>query len=176
MMSSLARQLIESVFGAQHAAVPTLLFYCIFIYSFFFPRPPPLTRIVATAFDVNARTEDTSASGRAPYSTVISAGYDRAVKIWDVRSNSVDPIQSISAWRDAVTSLTVAGHRVSGGSVDGSVRTVDVRAGRMHTDDLGEIGPSGPTLRLNSAVFSVAADETTALRVNVAVLSLHLRG
>ena len=74
---------------------------------------------------------------------VITAGYDRAVKIWDARSNSIDPIQSVVAWRDAVTSLTVAGHCITGGSVDGTLRTLDVRAGRMHVDDLGR-GRAGP--------------------------------
>ena len=68
---------------------------------------------------------------------VITAGYDRAMKMWDCRSNSIDPIQSVVAWRDAVTSLTVAGHRITGGSVDGTLRTLDVRAGRVHVDDLG---------------------------------------
>jgi mitogen-activated protein kinase organizer 1 len=43
----------------------------------------------------------------------------------------------VVAWGDSVTSLTVAGHRISGGSVDGTVRTIDIRAGRMQTDDLG---------------------------------------
>lgn len=70
-------------------------------------------------------------------SVVVSGGYDRAVKIWDARSNSVDAIQSITAWRDSVTSVTVSGHCITGGSVDGTVRTMDVRAGRMQTDDLG---------------------------------------
>jgi WD40 repeat protein len=28
-------------------------------------------------------------------SVVVSAGYDRAVKMWDARSNSIDPIQSV---------------------------------------------------------------------------------
>ena len=70
---------------------------------------------------------------------VVSAGYDRSVRFFDCRSNSADPIQSVVEWSDSVTCVCVhgGGHRVSGGSVDGTVRTLDVRAGRTHRDDLG---------------------------------------
>lgn len=67
----------------------------------------------------------------------VSAGYDRSVRVFDVRSNACDPIQTIAAFRDAVTSLAVSDTRIIAGSVDGTVRTFDVRAGRSHADDVG---------------------------------------
>ena len=70
-------------------------------------------------------------------SLCVSAGYDRAVRVFDVRSNACDPIQTISAFRDAATSLAVSDTRIVAGSVDGTVRTFDVRAGRAHVDDVG---------------------------------------
>ena len=60
----------------------------------------------------------------------VSAGYDRSVRVFDVRSNACDPIQTIAAFRDAVTSLAVSDTKIIAGSVDGTVRTFDVRAGR----------------------------------------------
>ena len=65
-------------------------------------------------------------------SLCVSAGYDRAVRVFDARSNACDPIQTISAFRDAATSLAVSDTRIVAGSVDGTVRTFDVRAGRAH--------------------------------------------
>ena len=58
---------------------------------------------------------------------------------FDCRSNSSDPIQSVVEWNDAVTCVGThgGGCRVTGGGVDGSVKTLDVRAGRIHSDDLG---------------------------------------
>jgi hypothetical protein len=57
--------------------------------------------------------------------------------IWDNRSKSIDPVQSIVAWKDSVTSLVVSGHKITGGSVDGTVATLDIRAGRLKRDELG---------------------------------------
>jgi mitogen-activated protein kinase organizer 1 len=73
---------------------------------------------------------------------VVSAGYDRAVKFWDVRSNSIDAIQSVCAWKDSVTSLAITrNHCVTAASVDGSIRTMDLRAGRATADALGSEHP-----------------------------------
>ena len=70
---------------------------------------------------------------------VISAGYDRSVRFFDCRSNNADPIQSVVEWSDAVTSVVThgGGCHVTGGGVDGSVKTLDVRAGRIHSDAMG---------------------------------------
>lgn len=39
--------------------------------------------------------------------TVVSGGYDQAVRVWDMRSRSFDPIQSIKAFADSVTAVLV---------------------------------------------------------------------
>ncbi len=36
-----------------------------------------------------------------------SAGYDQAVKVWDCRSRSWEPIQTMRVFADSVTSVTV---------------------------------------------------------------------
>ncbi|RDA94460.1 hypothetical protein CP533_2239 [Ophiocordyceps camponoti-saundersi (nom. inval.)] len=67
-------------------------------------------------------------------SVVVSAGFDTAVRFWDVRSRSYKPIQTLADARDAITCLAVRGPDVVAGSVDGRVRSYDVRMGRCVTD------------------------------------------
>jgi hypothetical protein len=45
------------------------------------------------------------------------------------RSRSFDPVQTMSDFRDSVTSIAVRGHQLCAASVDGYIRTFDVRAG-----------------------------------------------
>ena len=66
-----------------------------------------------------------------------TAGYDQSVRFWDCRSSSFDPIQVLTGFKDSVTSLALHEATVCGGSVDGSVRSFDVRQGRVTTDQLG---------------------------------------
>ena len=66
---------------------------------------------------------------------VVSGGYDQALKVWDCRSRSVDPIQVMKSFGDSVTSVMVTSRGdIVGGSVDGTVRRFDVRMGRAVTD------------------------------------------
>jgi mitogen-activated protein kinase organizer 1 len=67
---------------------------------------------------------------------LVSGGYDRSVRVWDCRSNSWDPIQTMDMFGDAVTSVCVHEHAIVAGSVDGTVRTFDVRRGEMVTEHL----------------------------------------
>ncbi|KMZ64364.1 WD-repeat protein [Zostera marina] len=70
-------------------------------------------------------------------SVVVSAGYDRSVRAWDCRSNSTEPIQIIDTFTDSVMSVCLTKSEIIAGSVDGTLRTFDIRIGRELTDDLG---------------------------------------
>ncbi|KAF4989732.1 hypothetical protein FDECE_14614 [Fusarium decemcellulare] len=70
-------------------------------------------------------------------SIVVSGGFDTTVRLWDTKSNSFKPIQVLDDARDAVTSLVVRGPEVIAGSVDGRVRSYDIRMGRVTTDVIG---------------------------------------
>ncbi|KJZ80523.1 hypothetical protein HIM_00373 [Hirsutella minnesotensis 3608] len=63
----------------------------------------------------------------------VSAGGDRTVFLWDV-ATAQRPIQVLADARDAVTALAVRGPEIVAGSVDGRVRSYDVRMGRCTTD------------------------------------------
>ena len=50
--------------------------------------------------------------------TILSGGYDNTVRIWDCRSRSFDPIMSLRAFADSVTTVLVTG-RVTPGELRG---------------------------------------------------------
>ncbi|GKY95527.1 hypothetical protein MPSEU_000514300 [Mayamaea pseudoterrestris] len=70
--------------------------------------------------------------------TYMSASYDAMVKIWDGRSRSNEPIQTLKDAKDSVTDLHVVAtsdHAViRASSVDGHVRSYDLRMGVIRTD------------------------------------------
>ena len=77
----------------------------------------------------------------------LTASYDRTVAIWDGRSRDTKPIQVFSEAKDSVTSLHITatcGKDYSNNiaiirtaSVDGFVRTYDLRKGVLQNDDFG---------------------------------------
>ncbi|KAE8734942.1 Detected protein of confused Function [Hibiscus syriacus] len=69
-------------------------------------------------------------------SVVVSAGYDRSLRAWYCRSHSTGPIQIIDSFLDTVMSVCLTKTEITGGSVDGTVRTFDIRIGREISDDL----------------------------------------
>lgn len=40
--------------------------------------------------------------------TLVTGGYDQAVRVWDMRSRSFDAIQTIKPFADSVTSVAVS--------------------------------------------------------------------
>mmetsp|Transcript_24939 Transcript_24939/g.39118 ORF Transcript_24939/g.39118 Transcript_24939/m.39118 type:complete len:164 (+) Transcript_24939:342-833(+) len=49
----------------------------------------------------------------------------------------MDPIQTMSSFKDSVSSVAVKGHQICAGCVDGYVRIFDIRAGEMVADCIG---------------------------------------
>ena len=82
----------------------------------------------------------------------LSGSYDGTVRVWDGRSWSGNPIMVLDQGKDSITSvgvrqdkMGVAGAGIAGGaveiytgSVDGTVRTYDLRRGELRADDLGQ--------------------------------------
>lgn len=67
----------------------------------------------------------------------LSASYDRTVCLWDAKSRSWDAIQRLNDAKDSVTSVLVQGHYIRTASVDGGIRTYDVRRGQLCCDHAG---------------------------------------
>ena len=51
----------------------------------------------------------------ADASVIISAAYDQKVKLWDNRSATRDPIQTLADFKDSVTSLSVTATAIVAG-------------------------------------------------------------
>lgn len=66
-----------------------------------------------------------------------SGSYDATVRLWDARSHSPEPIQTLHDFGDAVTWVACEEAAVVAASVDGSVRTFDLRAGEVRRDVFG---------------------------------------
>jgi mitogen-activated protein kinase organizer 1 len=94
-------------------------------------------------------------------SVILSGSFDSKVMVWDVRSQNRAPIQTLQEGRDSVTSIEVPPlsstegggglGQVVVGSVDGTVRTYDVRMGKMVEDVIA--GESGPLFCLPLSSF-----------------------
>ncbi|TFK26471.1 nuclear mRNA splicing protein [Coprinopsis marcescibilis] len=72
--------------------------------------------------------------------SVIASGlgsHDSTVRLWDLRAQSRQPIQTLEEARDTVQTLYVGQTYIIAGSVDGHVRTYDLRKGQLRSDFIG---------------------------------------
>ncbi|CAJ2507296.1 Uu.00g084820.m01.CDS01 [Anthostomella pinea] len=99
-------------------------------------RAQTLRRFGGTAQSHSARINAVAFGGESD-SLLVSGSLDASVRVWDVRSNSLKPVQVLTEARDAVTAVAVRGPEIVSGSVDGRVRSYDVRVGRCTTDVVG---------------------------------------
>ncbi|KAH9445120.1 hypothetical protein MJO28_012792 [Puccinia striiformis f. sp. tritici] len=65
---------------------------------------------------------------------LISGSFDASVRIWDLKSQQRHPIQIFQDAKDSITSIIASGSEFIIGSVDGYVRSYDVRMGQMMED------------------------------------------
>ncbi|KAF1954090.1 WD40 repeat-like protein [Byssothecium circinans] len=70
-------------------------------------------------------------------SVVVSASFDGTVRIWDVKSNAYKPIMTFDEAKDSVTDVVVRDGEIISGSVDGKVRSYDLRMGMCQVDVIG---------------------------------------
>lgn len=74
------------------------------------------------------------AVGGADDALVVSGGFDTTVRVWDSKQPGARPVQVLDDARDAISAVVVRGAEIVAGSVDGRVRSYDVRMGRVTTD------------------------------------------
>lgn len=83
-----------------------------------------------------ARIESVAFGGDGD-SVVVSGSFDSSVRLWDTKSSSNRPIMVLSEAKDSVSSLAITGHELHTGSIDGRVRTYDLRMGMLCIDVVG---------------------------------------
>ena len=92
-----------------------------------------------------------------------TGSFDATVKFWDTKSNSTKPLLTLSEAKDSVSSLAVAGHHIFVGSVDGRVRTYDIRMGEVYIDLIGAPVTSVTTTNQADSMLVSTLDSTLRL-------------
>ena len=67
-------------------------------------------------------------------SLVFTGSYDKQVNIWDLRSQTREPLQRLTDFHDSITSIVLTHSDIICSSVDGCIRIYDLRMGQMHCD------------------------------------------
>ena len=58
------------------------------------------------------------------------------MKFWDLKSHNKPPIDTIKNFRDSISKIVINGPEVIAASIDGNVRTFDIRMGEIIVDDI----------------------------------------
>lgn len=96
-------------------------------------------------------------------SVVVSGSYDGTVRVWDTKSQSAKPLMILNESKDGVTSVKAAGWEIFAGSIDGRVRTYDVRMGQVLVDVIGHPVTSVMPTKQNDSVLVSSLDSTIRL-------------
>lgn len=66
-----------------------------------------------------------------------SGSSDKTVRLWDMRARSFTPIQILTEAKDGITSIEILSSSIVTSSIDGSLRTYDLRTGKVTVDSIG---------------------------------------
>ncbi|KAF6019587.1 hypothetical protein EB796_022113 [Bugula neritina] len=94
---------------------------------------------------------------------LFSASVDGTCKVWDLRSRSYEPIQTMNEAKDNVTSLYVTDSQILTGSADACIRRYDIRLGFMYSDYLG--GPISCATFTKDSQCTLAGLQGDAIRL-----------
>jgi mitogen-activated protein kinase organizer 1 len=68
---------------------------------------------------------------------LVTGSYDKTVKAWDLKARAPrDGIMTLTDFKDSVSSVVVTDHEIIASSIDGTVRTWDLRMGRATCDHI----------------------------------------
>ena len=101
--------------------------------------------------------------GGAEESVAVTGSYDSTVKMWDTKSRSERPLMTLTDAKDSISSVQVTGWEIVAGSVDGRVRTYDIRTGQMDADVIGHPVTSVSVAKTNDSYLVSTLDSTIRL-------------
>lgn len=96
------------------------------------------TGAIQTVVLCGAAPSSGGGGGLSSGDTVLAAaGFDTVLRFYDLRARGAwKPIMECKNARDAILSMAIKGHTAYTGSVDGVVRTYDMRAGELYEDTI----------------------------------------
>ncbi|KAI4635260.1 uncharacterized protein J4E87_000210 [Alternaria ethzedia] len=80
-------------------------------------------------------------------SIIATGSFDGTVRIWDTKSNAYKPIMTLSDAKDSISDVAVHDADIIAASVDGRVRSYDIRMGTCQVD---VVGPSCTSLAVSN--------------------------
>lgn len=100
-----------------------------------------------------------------------SASFDSTVKLWDLRANNTSkPIQTLTDSKDSVSAVAIYEHRILTASVDGKLRSYDLRMGTLTTEPVG--GGSAPLTSV-AVLQDGEAALVSSLDSKITLIDLH---
>lgn len=115
-----------------------------------------------------------------PTETVLVSGsYDCSVRIWDLKSQSNDPIQILKEAKDSITKVIVLNDKIISASVDGKIRTYDIRMGNIVIDSFDstinglDISPDEKFMIVSGLDNSIKLFENESVQVVKQFRGLH---
>jgi mitogen-activated protein kinase organizer 1 len=96
-------------------------------------------------------------------SVIVTASFDGTVRVWDTKSSSYKPIMTLSDAKDSVTDVAVHDADILAASVDGRVRSYDLRTGMCHADVVGHPCTSLDVSKKGTELLVSSLDSTIRL-------------
>ncbi|CAO2647417.1 Nn.00g083390.m01.CDS01 [Neocucurbitaria sp. VM-36] len=96
-------------------------------------------------------------------SIIATGSFDGTVRIWDAKSNSQKPIMTLDDAKDSITDVAVYDAEILASSVDGRVRSYDLRMGMCQVDVIGYPCTSLSVSKKGTEVLVGALDSTVRL-------------
>ncbi|PSN74460.1 WD40 repeat-like protein [Corynespora cassiicola Philippines] len=96
-------------------------------------------------------------------SVLVSGSLDGHVMVWDTKSQNRKPIMKLTDAKDAISDVTVIESEIIAGSVDGRVRSYDLRMGTCYVDVIGHPVTSLTVTKKGDEILVSSLDSTVRL-------------
>jgi mitogen-activated protein kinase organizer 1 len=96
-------------------------------------------------------------------SIIATGSFDGTVRIWDIKSNSYKPIMTLDDAKDSITDVAVHDAEIIASSVDGRVRSYDLRTGMCQADVIGHPCTSLSVTKKGTELLVSSLDSTVRL-------------